>query len=189
VAARSRIAELLARVPPEDLPSIAEMIERRIDEAAASGRGQRIALIGLRGRGQSHRPFTTVDEIEAAARTKYFETEQRLQNELQDTQNQLAQLQGLQGNEQQFELLTQEQQQQIIDFNKKMLTLREQLRNVRAALNADIDNLKRNLQFINIAFVPVIVIIFGVIVAVWRRGRLASARAAARAHLRRGVPA
>jgi XRE family aerobic/anaerobic benzoate catabolism transcriptional regulator len=52
-AAFSRISELLARVPPEDLPSIAEMIEGRIDQAAASGRRQRIALIGLRGAGKS----------------------------------------------------------------------------------------------------------------------------------------
>lgn len=143
------------------------------------------ALIGLRGRGLSHRPFTTVDEIEAAARSKYFETEQRLQNELQDTQNQLAQLQALQGADAQFELLTQDQQQQIIDFNKKMLTLREQLRDVRAALNKDIDTLRRNLQLLNIAAVPVVLIGFGVLIAIWRRGRLAAARAAARTQRQR----
>ena len=50
-------------------------------------------LIGLRGRGLSHRPFTTVIELEDRAREQYFETEQRLTAELEETQSQLAQLQ------------------------------------------------------------------------------------------------
>jgi XRE family transcriptional regulator, aerobic/anaerobic benzoate catabolism transcriptional regulator len=49
----ARIVELLGRVPPSDLPAIADMIERRIDQAAATGRAKRIALVGLRGAGKS----------------------------------------------------------------------------------------------------------------------------------------
>ena len=47
------IIDLLGRVPPSDLSSIAETIERRIDGAAATDRGRRIALVGLRGAGKS----------------------------------------------------------------------------------------------------------------------------------------
>ena len=137
------------------------------------------ALIGLRGRGLSHRPFTTVERIEDTARAKYFATEQQLEQELQKTQQQLAQLQSLNRDEKAFELLSQDEQRRIIEFNQKMLTLRQQLRDVRAALNQDIDRLETRLQFANIALVPLIVIIFGMIHASWRRAQLRRARAAA----------
>jgi XRE family aerobic/anaerobic benzoate catabolism transcriptional regulator len=45
--------DLLGRVPAEQLPAIAEMIERTADRAAGIDRGRRVALIGLRGAGKS----------------------------------------------------------------------------------------------------------------------------------------
>jgi XRE family aerobic/anaerobic benzoate catabolism transcriptional regulator len=52
-AAYARIIELLGRVPPDDLPAVADVIERSLHHAAASDRAQRIALVGLRGAGKS----------------------------------------------------------------------------------------------------------------------------------------
>jgi XRE family aerobic/anaerobic benzoate catabolism transcriptional regulator len=49
----ARIIDLLGRAPPSDLAALADIIERRIDQAAATDRGRRIALIGLRGAGKS----------------------------------------------------------------------------------------------------------------------------------------
>ena len=49
----ARIVDLLGRVPPSDLGTIADLIEKRIEGAAATDRGQRIALVGLRGGGKS----------------------------------------------------------------------------------------------------------------------------------------
>lgn len=151
-----------------------DFVANAVENLAGGG-----ALIGLRGRGLSHRPFTTVERIEDAARTKYFATEQQLEQELQKTQQQLAQLQSLNRDEKAFELLSQDEQRRIIEFNQKMLTLRQQLRDVRAALNQDIDRLETRLQFANIALVPLIVIVFGMIHASWRRAKLRRARAAA----------
>lgn len=51
--ALSRISELLGRLPTAELPSIARLIETRIQQSAASERGQRIALVGLRGAGKT----------------------------------------------------------------------------------------------------------------------------------------
>lgn len=48
-----RIADILERVPPAELPAIADMIERRVERTAANDRAQRIALVGLRGAGKS----------------------------------------------------------------------------------------------------------------------------------------
>jgi ABC-type uncharacterized transport system involved in gliding motility auxiliary subunit len=152
----------------------ADFVINAVESLAGGG-----ALIGLRGRGLSHRPFTTVAEIEDRAREQYFETEQRLQAELEETQRQLARLQGLNRADVQFELLTQEEQETIIEFNRRMLTLRQQLREVRRALGEDIEVLETRLQFYNIAAIPLVVTLFGIGVAIWRRSRLRRARAQA----------
>lgn len=49
--ALARIAERLRALPPDELPHIAELIERRSGPAA--DRAERIALVGLRGAGKS----------------------------------------------------------------------------------------------------------------------------------------
>jgi XRE family aerobic/anaerobic benzoate catabolism transcriptional regulator len=52
-AALGRILDGLARVPPSDLPAIAELIEARAAADPASDRARRVALVGLRGAGKS----------------------------------------------------------------------------------------------------------------------------------------
>jgi XRE family transcriptional regulator, aerobic/anaerobic benzoate catabolism transcriptional regulator len=52
-AALTRILDLLARVPLSELAGIGTMIEARIATGSVSDRGQRIALVGLRGAGKS----------------------------------------------------------------------------------------------------------------------------------------
>jgi XRE family aerobic/anaerobic benzoate catabolism transcriptional regulator len=52
-AAYARIIDLLAAVPPGDLPSLAGWIERRVEQGATADRAKRIALVGLRGAGKS----------------------------------------------------------------------------------------------------------------------------------------
>jgi XRE family transcriptional regulator, aerobic/anaerobic benzoate catabolism transcriptional regulator len=51
--ALARINDLLGRLDASELPSIAQLIEQRIAEGAASERAQRIALVGLRGAGKT----------------------------------------------------------------------------------------------------------------------------------------
>src|SRR5207253_264118 len=52
-AAFDRIVDMLGRLPPDELGSIADFIAGRVDRAAATDRSRRIALIGLRGAGKS----------------------------------------------------------------------------------------------------------------------------------------
>ena len=49
----ARIIDLLGRAAPSDLAAIADTIERQIGRSAASDRGRRIGLVGLRGAGKS----------------------------------------------------------------------------------------------------------------------------------------
>jgi XRE family aerobic/anaerobic benzoate catabolism transcriptional regulator len=52
-AAMAHILDLLARIPPAELPMVAELIERYAARDVARDRARRIALVGLRGAGKS----------------------------------------------------------------------------------------------------------------------------------------
>jgi XRE family aerobic/anaerobic benzoate catabolism transcriptional regulator len=52
-AALEGIADLLAQIPPGELPALARDIEARLARSAGADRGRRVALIGLRGAGKS----------------------------------------------------------------------------------------------------------------------------------------
>jgi XRE family transcriptional regulator, aerobic/anaerobic benzoate catabolism transcriptional regulator len=52
-AALDGIADLLAQIPPGELPALARDIEARLARSAGADRGHRVALIGLRGAGKS----------------------------------------------------------------------------------------------------------------------------------------
>ena len=47
------IADLLAQIPPGELPALVRDIEARLARSAGADRGHRVALIGLRGAGKS----------------------------------------------------------------------------------------------------------------------------------------
>ncbi|HVD74306.1 MAG TPA: shikimate kinase, partial [Xanthobacteraceae bacterium] len=52
-AAMTHVLDVLARTPAAELPALAELIENHATRHVAADRGQRIALVGLRGAGKS----------------------------------------------------------------------------------------------------------------------------------------
>ena len=129
-------------------------------------------LIGLRGKGLSVRPFTKVEEIEARAEASYRATEHRLSNELEETQHRLAELLGPAASAG-AQASSQEQQETVARFNRQLIDLRQQLREVRAALRREIDQLELRVKLGNIMFVPMVVVLAAIGVALVRRKRLA----------------
>ncbi len=61
--ALAQILEVIERVPPSELPAIAELIEGRADAGTAPRRARRIALVGLRGAGKSTLGRTLADRL------------------------------------------------------------------------------------------------------------------------------
>ncbi len=49
----ARIVGMLDQIPPDELPAIADLIEKHSGQATSADRAQRIALVGLRGAGKS----------------------------------------------------------------------------------------------------------------------------------------
>lgn len=144
------------------------------------------ALISLRSRGESLRPFTVVEDMQARAEARYRQTEQELQNRLQATERRLRELrQGTQAGPQApggernaaQAVITPAQRAEIDKAREEILATRQQLRAVQLELRQDIERLQTWLKILNIAAVPLLLILLAIVLAVLRSRRRASARA------------
>ena len=127
-------------------------------------------LISIRTRANSARPFTRVDELRVEAEQAYRATEERLQQELQETERRLSDLQAAKG-EGELTIISDEQQEEIQRFMDRRLEIRRELRQVQHDLQSDIDRLGTRLKLINIGLIPVVVLVFALVYAVRRRRR------------------
>jgi len=123
----------------------------------------------VRSRGSYSRPFTSVEELRVDAEARFRETEQRLQNELAETERRLGELQSSREDTGDL-LLTAEQQAEIDRFIDRRIEIRQELRAVQRGLDRDIERLGTWLKVINIGLVPLLLVAF-VLFVVWRRNR------------------
>ena len=135
-------------------------------------------LISLRSRGTSARPFEVVQNIQRAADDRYEASEKELEQQLKETQAKIKDLQSKDGPGGGVTLAA-EQSQAIDNFRTQMIQIRRQLREVQLALRQDIDRLKAELEFFDIASIPLLVglaAIFLGFIRMKRRARRAQAR-------------
>jgi ABC-type uncharacterized transport system involved in gliding motility auxiliary subunit len=128
-------------------------------------------LISVRGRAAFARPFTVVEALQRQADDRYRATEQQLEKQLRDTEEKLTQLQS-QRSDKSSVILTPEQTRELDDFQQKKLTIRKQLRSVRANLDADIKSMGNWIKLINIIVIPLIFVIGVLLIYLWRRAQL-----------------
>jgi ABC-type uncharacterized transport system involved in gliding motility auxiliary subunit len=129
-----------------------------------------VDLISIRTRASSSRPFERVDALQLAAEQNYRATEERLQTELAETEARLTELQAARG-EEDLQVLTPEQQEEVQRFMDRKLEIRKDLRQVQHDLQRDIDQLGTRLKLLNIVVVPALVILVAVFLG-WRRRQL-----------------
>ncbi|MGK2941671.1 MAG: Gldg family protein [Immundisolibacter sp.] len=127
-------------------------------------------LIGVRSQGTYARPFTVVQAMNRAAQEEFRAAEQRLQSELQQTEQKLAELQARRG-EQAGPLISAEQQREIERFQTERVRLRRELREVQHKLRQEIDRLETQLKFINIGLIPLLIGFAAALVALTRGRR------------------
>ena len=127
-------------------------------------------LIGLRSRGTASRPFTVVDRIQREAQARYSAEEQALRQRLKATQAQLADLTGKDQTNSPATLSPQ-QTRAIEQFRADMIETRRQLREVQAALRRNIEELKEEFEFLDIALIPIVVAVVAIMVGAVRLKR------------------
>jgi ABC-type uncharacterized transport system involved in gliding motility auxiliary subunit len=145
----------------------ADFLVNAIDNMSGSG-----DLIGLRSRGRSQRPFELIDNMRRQADQQFLARQRALEQKLESTQKQLADLQS-KTQEQSNALLSAEQEAAITTFRDQLLQTRRELRGVQRELNRDIESLQLLVKFINIGLMPLLAALVAVGLAiVWRRRRI-----------------
>ena len=126
------------------------------------------ALIGLRSRNAFDRPFDRVIELEKEAAFRWQAEEERLNLQLQATQEKLAQLQQMRDDGQQM-FLTPEQEEEVKRFREEVFQTQQSLKEVRKSLRRDIEMLGVRLKVLNILGIPLLVAAFGIGRGLWIR--------------------
>jgi ABC-type uncharacterized transport system involved in gliding motility auxiliary subunit len=127
-------------------------------------------LVGLRSRGTVARPFEVVEQIQREANDRYAAEQRSLEDKLKQAE---AKLHSLTSGDSTANAttVTADQTKEIDKFRADMLTTRQQLRGVQAALRRNIERLKVILEFFDIVLMPVIVVAAAIVLAALRRRR------------------
>ena len=110
-----------------------------------------------------------IEDLQKKAELSFREKQISLQNELQGTEDKLKEIQSNQLDS--SESKTSEQNKAIEEFQRKILSIRKQLRDVQRQLNADIERLENNIKVLNIWTMPLIVIILYFFIKVFTEKR------------------
>lgn len=153
----------------------ADFLTNAVDNMAGTS-----ALISLRSRGVTNRPFHKVEAIKRKAEHKYRSTEQALLQKLKGIESKLKNLQTKETTEGKTVILTGKQREAIENFRRESISIRKELRSVQLALRRDIDRLDANLKVINIGLMPAVIIIFALSLGWVRRRNSRRHQAAAR---------
>lgn len=119
-------------------------------------------LINIRSRTGFNRPFSRVDALEAKAINRWREKEAQLEASLREAQQQINQLQSGKQADQRF-ILSDGQREAIERFKQHEFEVRQQLKSVRRSLSHDIEVLGIKVKILNIALLPLLVGIGGIL--------------------------
>jgi len=133
------------------------------------------ALISLRSRADAFRPLTVVREMQAKAQEQYLGRLKALEDELQKTTAKLQELQKSGGGAAKGALImTREQQAEIEKFRTRVTETRKELKELRKNLRQDAEALVFWTKLLNIALMPLLVVLAGLAVFLVRRKRVSA---------------
>ncbi|HTI98171.1 MAG TPA: Gldg family protein [Dongiaceae bacterium] len=131
-------------------------------------------LITVRSRAVLNRPFTRVKEMEAAAQAKFDSKIKDLQQSQADTEQRLRELQQNKSTDERY-ILSPEQRTEIEKLRKQEVEVARQLKQVQKDLRREVVAMQNRIEWLNIAAMPVVVTLFGVLLA-WRQRKRTSAK-------------
>ncbi len=130
-----------------------------------------VELAAIRARGRFERPFERVLAIQHEAQERWMAEERALQQQLDATRLRLEELQSERDQGQRF-ILSPEQQAEIERFRQEEIRTQRELRNVRRKLREDIERMGVKVKAFNILFVPVLICISGIALALYRQRKM-----------------
>ncbi len=131
-------------------------------------------LLEIRARGRFQRPFTHFEELSLKAQTRYQEAQTRLESKLNDLQGKLRSLS--QSDAEVQPSLSKEQLEKIQDFHQEEKKTRSELREIRKLLRQDIESSTNGLIWLNLLFMPFLLVIAGAMLYLYRFGKFKKAK-------------
>ncbi|MFT5138731.1 MAG: ABC-type uncharacterized transport system involved in gliding motility auxiliary subunit [Lysobacterales bacterium] len=119
-------------------------------------------LISVRARATTTKPFSRVENLRFEAEARYRATEEKLQSDLEETERKISEMQTTR-NDGDLTVFSQEQSEEVQRFMDQRVQIRTDLRQVRHDLDREIDALGTRLKLLNIALVPLLVIVFALV--------------------------
>jgi ABC-type uncharacterized transport system involved in gliding motility auxiliary subunit len=147
-----------------NLPMFQNLVEQMAGDAN---------LIGSRSRASVRRPFTVVQEMQAAANKKFQTEISAFQKKVEDAQTKISQIQSKKEGNQKF-ILAPEAAVELKKLQETQAAANKDLRRVRRELSKDIDSMENRFKWINIALMPVLVTAAGIAFALSRRSKTAA---------------
>jgi ABC-type uncharacterized transport system involved in gliding motility auxiliary subunit len=131
-------------------------------------------LIGLRSRAAFTRPLMVVREMESKAQEAYLGKIKALEDDLQQTQQKLEDIQKRRGEAKDKGpvVLTAEQQAEVDAFRARAVEARSELKDLRRNLREEVDSLQFWTKVVNIAAMPLLIVLVGVGIALSRRSQV-----------------
>jgi ABC-type uncharacterized transport system involved in gliding motility auxiliary subunit len=171
-----RVQEFFGQAIPTPFSGNGSFIVNLADTLAGSD-----AMISLRSRGESQRPFEVVEAIRREADARFRQSEQQLTERLQATERRLRELrQGSGGGGERNAtqtVITPEQRAEIDRAREEIAATRRELRAVQLEMRRDIEALEGWLRAVNIGLVPLLVAAAALGMGLWRARRRRAARA------------
>ena len=118
-------------------------------------------LIAIRSKKIKERPLTKLIDMQKAAQDKYEKKILELEEEKQKAQTRINQLQQTKIENQKL-ILSKEQKEELEKFRQKTAETSKELKKLRKEFKKESDRLVMRYELFNIAFVPFLVIIFGI---------------------------
>lgn len=125
-------------------------------------------LISVRSRGRFSRPFNVVDDLRAVADKRFYESEQKLEQQLSEAEHKLAELQNEKDTQGKM-VLSPAQEQAVIQYQQQKVQIRKELRNVKHQLNSDIEQLGVYVKWVTLGAVPLLLTIIALLAYFIRR--------------------
>ena len=125
------------------------------------------SLMELRGRGSASRPFKVLQDIQKTASQKFEDKERGLRQTITKTEKKLQQLRR-RNPESSAKVVSERDRREMEKMQREILGFRSELRKVRRSLTQDYQRLEMQLWFLNIALVPLVLIIFSLALSVVR---------------------
>ncbi len=147
-----------------NLPMFQNLVEQMAGDAN---------LIGSRSRASVRRPFTVVQEMQAAANKKFQAEIAGFQKKVEESQTKISQIQSKKEGNQKF-ILAPEAAVELKKLQETQAAANKDLRRVRRELSKDIDSMENRFKWINIALMPFLVTAAGIAFAFSRRSKTAA---------------